>query len=482
MKKASSILSMGSKGVLDKTRQQYVQYLIDSTSLYQTLYPHQQEIWDYFFPKDLPKIFKQQSIAVWSRRAGKDYVCLLIMLRKALENPGSHHAYYLDNRPQAVNVIWKGVLGNNKPFLSLIPDFLITRKNETRLEIELYNGSIIRFLGAENYNNTIRGANYLGIIASEFAHYPKPKEFYEALVPILAPKNKSYYLILQSTPYGQNHFYDLFIKTDVKKWFKIKKPASECLDHDGERIITQELIDSLVGGEMSEAAIEREYNCSFDASLDDVYYAEAMEAVEREGRILPLYYKINEFGPVNISWDIGIIDPTILLFWQMRGDFIYFIDFYQNNLKEIDFYLKYIIKQRILKHYRYGYQIFPHDIIKKSTRHSSESRWSIVNKIIRNNNLGKAIMGPMYLIDDGIHITLTNLKQCYFNSKTCMPVITALKHYSQGKSGKPIHDQYSHIADAVRLTMVENTRTDFRNTETNSTGKIPLSFTTDDKY
>jgi len=90
-----------------------------------------------------------------------------------------------------------------RPFLSAIPECLIMKKNDARMEITLINGSRL-VLGGSNNFNSIMGANPVTVIYSEFAlHNPLARQY---INPILV-QNKGLEII-QSTPRGKNHLFE----------------------------------------------------------------------------------------------------------------------------------------------------------------------------------------------------------------------------------------------------------------------------------
>src|SRR5205814_665192 len=67
-------------------------------------------------------------------------------------------------------------------------------------------------------------------------------------------------------------------------------------------LLKEELEDARTS--MDEAAYAREYECSFDASVEGAYFASEMAAAEQAGRICLL--PIDPAVKVDTAWDIGI--------------------------------------------------------------------------------------------------------------------------------------------------------------------------------
>ena len=137
------------------------------------------------------------------RRAGKDIICLQMLLLRALQRVGTH-LYLAPMYSQIRQIIWKGMDYDGRPFISAIPEVLIKRKNDARMEIELFNGSRIVFGGSNNITGMI-GTNPCTIIYSEFSlHNPMVRQY---LNPILI-QNKGLE-VMQFTPRGKNHDWEV---------------------------------------------------------------------------------------------------------------------------------------------------------------------------------------------------------------------------------------------------------------------------------
>jgi hypothetical protein len=64
-------------------------------------------------------------------------------------------------------------------------------------------------------------------------------------------------------------------------------------------------------------------------------------------------------------------------------------------------------------------------------------------------------------VDVGIQAARTIVGKCYFDAESCFDGIQALRHYRyevdeklRGLRKEPVHDQYSHAADAFRTAAV----------------------------
>jgi hypothetical protein len=85
---------------------------------------------------------------------------------------------------------------------------IIVDKNKSELSIKLINGSDIKFLSAERYDN-IRGFSFHYLIIDEGAFIRK-QAMDEAILPTLSAIGKK--CLMLSTPKSKNWFYEMFIK------------------------------------------------------------------------------------------------------------------------------------------------------------------------------------------------------------------------------------------------------------------------------
>lgn len=135
------------------------------------------------------------------RRFGKTVLALTKIITKALEVKKSKIWYVAPTYRQAEMIAWKMLF-------EMIPQNLILKKNEVRLEITLINGSEISLKGADN-EDSLRGVGLDGVVLDEYASM-KFNVWQEIIRPMLSDR-KGWALFI-GTPKGKNHFWELFIK------------------------------------------------------------------------------------------------------------------------------------------------------------------------------------------------------------------------------------------------------------------------------
>ena len=147
----------------------------------------------------------------------------------------------------------------------------------------------------------------------------------------------------------------------------------------------------------------------------------------------------------------GVGDSTAIIFYQMLGNTVRIIDYYENNREGLPHYVN-VIKQ---KDYVYEHHFAPHDI--EVTEFSiGKTRRDVAYQLGINFRIL-----PKLPLEDGIHAAKMIFPRCYFNLENCRPLIDALRHYHRKYnekmrmfSNKPVHDWSSHACDAFRYMAI----------------------------
>jgi hypothetical protein len=89
------------------------------------------------------------------------------------------------------------------------------------------------------------------------------------------------------------------------------------------------------------------------------YYGKQISVMYKEKRMVPNLY--DKSLPVYTAWDIGVNDYTTIIFFQVHGEYIRLIDYYENRGEGIGFYYE------ELKKFPYNYRkhFLPHDAAAK---------------------------------------------------------------------------------------------------------------------
>lgn len=385
---------------------------------------------------------KDKLYLCWSRGAGKDIFCFMAMVRKALVSRPGQYFYLLPTGRQARLVMWDTVLTHNGlSFRDMIPKALVRKVNDTKMLIELVNGSLIHILGSNEASEKLVGANPSGIVFSETQVSNLPEAF-DYVRPRLVLNHG--WAIFNGTPRGMsNYFYQLYniAKNDPEDWFYSYKT---CYD-------TQHLDPVLLAKtkkDMSPDKFAQEFECDFSVGQAGCYWGKEIDKMRLEERITSITYE-----PNYLTWcavDLGVSDPSCFIFFQVIGNVINIIDYEEHTDKGLDFYAKMCDE----KGYKYGGFFFPHDIAVREI-----GAIGAASRLETATNLGfKVNVVPSISVDEGIEAVRMILPRVWINEKKCQKLIAGLESYhrvfdEERKTyrERPEHDWASHPADAMRM-------------------------------
>lgn len=388
----------------------------------------------------LPQGFKR-AVLVNHRRCGKDKVFVNILAREVMKEVGLY-LYMLPYYKQARLAIWEGIGKDGFRMLDHFPPEIIKKKNNQDMMIEFHNGSIARFVGSDNIDSIV-GSNPRGILMSEYSLH-KP-EAWDYLRPILLENGG--WAMFNGTPRGKNHFYDMYMAAQKdRNWYHEKLT----IDDTGGIVTWADVQHEIEVNGMPEALAMQEFYCSFDAALVGAYYGKQMERAHADGRICRVPYDANL--PVYTAWDLGIDDMMTILFYQKLHTEVRFIDMIVDNGKGLDYYVKQLTGHR---DYVYEGHILPHDV---KVREMSTAKTRL--RTLQDLGLKNITVAKKLPVEDGINASRGIISRCWFDEQKCGTLIEALKSYRAGYDADnqvykgPVHDKYSHPADAFRIFAV----------------------------
>lgn len=197
---------------------------------------------------------------IWHRRAGKDSTGLNLTAREMFKRKGTYW-HLFPEQAQARKATWNGIDGSGRRIIDqFLPPAVRTRKKEDEMLIEVQGGATWQMAGSDRYDSLV-GSNPVGVVFTEYA-LSNP-EAWDYIRPILI-ENGGWALFI-TTPRGRNHAY-----TQYRNALALPNWYSERLTiDDTKNFITAEDIQAERESGMSEAKIQQEYYCSFDAETDD---------------------------------------------------------------------------------------------------------------------------------------------------------------------------------------------------------------------
>jgi hypothetical protein len=305
-------------------------------------------------------------------------------------------------------------------------DIEIVKNNEKDKIIELANGSTLR-MGSISQADSVVGRSYDLIVFDECALDPKGQDAFNVqLRPTLDKVNSK--AIFISTPRGKNYFWEFFMRgfsEEFPTWASIRSSVQ-----DNPRASREDIEDAKRG--MSKAEFEQEYYCSFSVMQGtcwDFDHADIVDSVEGK--------------PVTIlaGLDIGFRDPTAMCVIATDYETCWVIDEYM--LAEADT-SKQAAKINSLVD-RYGIDVIYIDSAAAQTRFDLAVLYDITTVNAKKDTLA-SISYVASLVEHGRLKVLSH----------CKHTIAALDNYAWDASGvreRPVHNQYSHMADALRYAL-----------------------------
>ena len=185
--------------------------------------------------------------------------------------------------------------------------------------------------------------------------------------------------------------------------------------------------------------MKREYPSTpdeaFQASTEGLYYGKYIAKARAEKRIGRVVY--DETVPAFVSMDLGFNDSTAIWWYQILGQEVHLIDYYEMSGEPLTHYLK------ILKDKPYFTQKYfvPHD----ANNHEYGSGLNRI-QIARNHGITFTPV-PKLSLQEGIDAVRAIFNRCWFDEAKCEKGIRALENYKKEWnerhgcwSDKPVHD------------------------------------------
>lgn len=383
----------------------------------------------------------RRAVLVWHRRAGKEKTCWNYLIMQACKKVGVYY-YLFPHFSQGRKILWDGVDKDGFRLLHHIPQALIEgTPNSTEMKVRLKNGSLIQIIGTNNIDSIV-GTNPIGCVFSEYSL--QDPIAWQLIRPILVENGG--WAVFNFTPRGANHAKDLFTMATVNpEWF------CQLLTVEDTKVVSAADVQSERDAGMSEDFIQQEFYCSFTLGVEGSYYAKYLEEAREEERIGNIPW--NKQSRVYTAWDLGYGDSCAIIFYQLAGNEIHIIDYYENHGEGLPHYAN-ILKS---KSYIYADHFAPHDI----ESHSFSSGMSAKEV---GADLGlKFITLPTLKIrlEDGIEAVRGLFPRVWIDALKCKHLIKCLENYRKEfdqrlevYKDRPRHDKYSHGADAMRYLAI----------------------------
>lgn len=184
---------------------------------------------------------------------------------------------------------------------------------------------------------------------------------------------------------------------------------------------------------------------AFMASQEGNWFAAQIKELYENGRVTKISH--DKALPVHTAWDLGQADFTAIWFFQINpvGE-VMVIDYFQKTDTPLD-QIAQMLQQ---KGYTYGTHIWPQDAKARDragiTFQSQAASYNLIGIVLEQHGL-----------IDGINLVRSTLSKMWFDGVKCKEGLACLENYKKrwntsigGFTSDPVHDEYSHGADAMR--------------------------------
>jgi hypothetical protein len=260
--------------------------------------------------------------------------------------------------------------------------------------------------------------------------------------------------IFISTPRGRNHLYRLYqLAIDPESdWLGVLNNA-----HDTDVFTPEQLQGeqkeyiATYGDTMGEALFNQEYGCSWSAAVPGAYWGTELDKLEAAGRLCDVPH--DPEVPVSVSYDLGVNDYNVALYWQTVGAQVRLIDYDVRSGVGIQTFME---DQRSRPQYNIRQNTMPHDVKVREMGTDGKSRISQFKKHGAVNCRIAPGPGKMSRAD-GIDAFRRMIPRLWIDKTKCNDVFEAWKGYhadwddkTQTLAKQPKHDWTSNYADSAR--------------------------------
>lgn len=398
---------------------------------------------------------QRRAVIVAHRRAGKTTLTLADEVKRSLKNPllSPRYAYVAPYRQQAKDISWAAL----KRLTATIPGAVAM---EGELHVTLPGDRRIRLYGADNAE-ALRGPYLDGVILDEPADID-PYVWTDIIRPMLVDRGG--WITWIGTPKGRNAFYHLWerAREAPELYWTLMLPAS----HSGiisEAELASARADMIAssGQSAGEAAYMREFECDFSAPVEGAIYAAEMAALRRAGRVVDFPQRTTH--PLITFWDLGQSDYTCIWLAQLVGQDVLLLAYYSATGKTPAHYAAVCMDWERQYGLRCRAHYLPHDA---THRDRSGKTWldDLAAGGLRNFRTVPRVPDVWIGINglrgrfNRMWVHATGCGKTFGDSEGVLPSgIDCLTSYhkkieQQGAMIRedPVHDQYSHGADALR--------------------------------
>ena len=385
----------------------------------------------------------EQGKEVWMtihRRGGKDLFSLKeILLPEAFERPGTYQ-YIWPSLKQGRDSFWEGKDEEGRDIMDYyIPQEMILHKDNADMKLtvgSIGGTSLIQLFGTNDKQYiSLRGKPSNGAVFSEFS-YQDPRGD-EVISPMI--RKTGGWRVYNSTPNGNNHYKERFyLAKNNPNCYTILATVEDTYDHNGNRLVTEANIQKERDDGKTEDFIQQEYYCSFNQGIEGTYLGKQLQICRNDGRIANHISHYDENTPVYTAWDLGVADLMSIIFYQVIGNEVHIIDYYENSGYSFVHYAQ-VLKD---KEYFYGKHYAPHDVMAREMGSLNSKENRALSRLEKAAEVGiKFEKIDLITFESGVENARAILSRCYFNETKCRFLIAHLEQW--GRKWNDITQEYT---------------------------------------
>ena len=183
-------------------------------------------------------------------------------------------------------------------------------------------------------------------------------------------------------------------------------------------------------------------------AVEGAIYFDEVAAAEKEGRIRDV--PADPLLKTHAVWDLGWNDSMSIVLVQRSASELRIVDYIEDSHRTLDDYVRQLKAMPL----NWGNDYLPHDGFSKDFK-TGKSAQEILEA------LGRTVeQTPNMPIEEGIRAARMVFSRAYFDKSKTVRLLECLKRYSRhinritNEAGAPLHNAYSHGADAWRYTCI----------------------------
>ena len=330
-------------------------------------------------------------------------------------------------------------------------------------EIRGKNGSVFLFAGLLQHTiDSIKSFEGVDRVWVEEAHSVSKKSW-DVLIPTIRKPGSEIWATF-NPQLDTDEVYARFVKAEREDCTALKVNYSE------NPWFPQVLEDERLHAQRTKKPAEYAYIWEGEClpAVEGAIYFDEVSAAESEGRIRDVPH--DPLLKVHAIWDLGWNDSMSIILAQRSASEIRVIDYIEDSHRTLGDYAQDLNAMK----FQWGTDWLPHDGYSKDFK-TGKSAQEILTAMGRNvpSTLDQV---PRMDIEGGIKAARLVFPRIYFDKTKAKRLIECLKRYRRhinqttNEPGAPLHDEFSHGADAFRYLCV------VADQMTNSTGSKPIVY------